>query len=188
MFDQFRGKMPIPEPLWDKFVSRYHRLEVPARTVLLREGQVSKKAYLIEKGCLRIWFNHDGKDISFQFFFENEGVSSAESFRRSVPSLFTIETIEPCILHWIDKEDLDANLRESMEVPAMREQMLEVFFERQLHYMKHFLSFIRDSPAERYRVLVREKPHIIQRVPQQHIASYLGITPVSLSRIRNRIS
>jgi CRP-like cAMP-binding protein len=69
----------------------------------------------------------------------------------------------------------------------MRKRMMDAFLERQLNYANHFISFIRDTPKERYLNLVKEKPHIVQRVPQQYIASYLGITPVSLSRIRSRI-
>jgi CRP-like cAMP-binding protein len=154
---------------------------------LLREGEILKNGFFIEKGCLRAWFNKNGKDISFQFFFEKEFVSSAESFRKNIPSSVTLETIVPCILHRITKEKMNKVLKEIMEVPELREQMTKVMFERQLNYMKHFVSFIKETPRERYQNLLNEKPHIIHRVPQQHIASYLGMTPVSLSRIRNKI-
>jgi CRP-like cAMP-binding protein len=187
MFEQYKNYFPQLKDKWDDYISHYHRIELPARTILLREGEVSKKAFLIEKGCLRVWFDYRGRDITFQFFFENEGVSSAESFRKSTPSFFTIESIEPCILYWIDKHDLDEIMKEILQIPEMRDQMIDTLFDRQLHYMKHFLSFIKDTPKERYLNLVKEKPHIILRVPQQYIASYLGITPVSLSRIRNKI-
>ncbi|HSZ86635.1 MAG TPA: Crp/Fnr family transcriptional regulator [Puia sp.] len=186
MFEKFKENFPQLKDKWDEYTSYYKRIEVPAKFVLLKEGEISKKAYLIEKGCLRVWFNHNGKDITFQFFFENEGVSSAESFRKNIPSYFTIETIEPCILHWIHKKDIDRIIKQTNEIPELRENMMNILFERQLHYMKHFLSFIKDTPTQRYLNLVKEYPKIVQRVPQQYIASYLGITPVSLSRIRNR--
>jgi hypothetical protein len=69
---------------------------------------------------------------------------------------------------------------------AFLKEMVEIIFDRQIHYMREFMSFIRDTPEERYLNLVRDKPHILQRVPQHYIASYLGITPVHLSRIRNK--
>jgi hypothetical protein len=87
MLERLRDKFPQLKDKWDKYLSCYHRIEVPAKTILLREGDVSKKAYLIEKGCLRAWFNNNGKDITFQFFFEMEGISSDESFRKKVPSM-----------------------------------------------------------------------------------------------------
>ncbi|MGF7039236.1 Crp/Fnr family transcriptional regulator [Mucilaginibacter lappiensis] len=173
---------------WEKYESYYHRLEVPAKTILLNEGDVSKKAYFIEKGCLRAWFNNKAKDVTFQFFFENDSVSSIESFRRGKPSLCTIESIEPCVLHWIHKKDFDNIMKELNAIPEICEQLSDIFLDRQINYMSHFLSFIRDTPKERYLNLLKEKPHIIRRVPQHYIASYLGITSVSLSRIRNAVN
>ncbi len=187
MFDKFKENFPLLKDKWDEFTGYYHRIEVAAGTVLLKEGEISKKAFMIEKGCLRVWFNNNGKDITFQFFFENEVVSSGESFRKKIPSVFSIEAIEPCVLHWIHKKDLDKIFSDINDIPEMRSNMLDIAFERQYHYMKHFLSFIKDSPEQRYRNLLKEKPMIIERVPQHYIATYLGITPVSLSRIRKRL-
>nr|MCS3815072.1 CRP-like cAMP-binding protein [Mucilaginibacter sp. X4EP1] len=188
MFDQFRERFPMLNHKWDEYISYYNRIEVPAKTVLLKEGDVSHKAFFIEKGCLRAWFNNNEKDITFQFAFENEILSGAESFRKSIPSFFTIETIEPSVLHWIHKKDLDKIVEETSQIPEMKDNMLNAAFDRQYHYMKHFLSFIRDTPEQRYLNLIKESPHIVRRVPQQYIATYLGITPVSLSRIRNRLT
>jgi len=177
----------VPQERWDQYIARFQRIEVPARTVLLREGEVSRKAFLIEQGCLRVWFDNNGDDTTFQFFFEGQGLSSIESYRKSIPSFFTIETLEPCILHRISKEDLDQIMLELKQLPGYTDQLLDFIMERQFHYMQQFLSFIKETPAERYLKLERERPEILQRVPQRYIASYLGITPVSLSRIRNKL-
>ena len=83
MFNHFVKQFHELQVYLDKYAACYHRIEVPAKTILLREGEISKKAFIIEKGSLRAWFGSKGKDITFQFFFENEGVSSIESFRRS---------------------------------------------------------------------------------------------------------
>ena len=96
----------IPE--WNEFLHLFKREKIPARTILLREGKISKKAFYIEKGCIRLWFNNNGKEVTFQFFFEGEGVSSIESFNTDQPSLFNIETIEPCILRSITKKDFQS--------------------------------------------------------------------------------
>jgi CRP-like cAMP-binding protein len=74
-----------------------------------------------------------------------------------------------------------------MQVPKLRDQMTDVMFDRQWHYAHHFISFIKYTPRERYAALVKERPELVLRVPQQYIASYLGITPVSLSRIRSKL-
>lgn len=185
MFDQLKKSFPKLQEQWDKYETYYHRLEVPAKTVLLNEGNVSKKAYYIEKGCIRVWFNNKGKDVTFQFFFEGEAVSSIESFRRGTPSLCTLETIEPSVVHWIHKKDFDSMMKELNSIPEIREHFSNIILDRQINYMSHFMSFIKDTPKERYLNLLKEKPQIIKRIPQHYIASYLGITSVSLSRIRN---
>lgn len=141
----------------------------------------------MEKGCLRVWFNNHGKDLTYRFVLESQYVSSAESYRKGNPSLFSIESIEPSILHWIHKRDLDRILGELQEIPAFRKEYMNAIFERQLDYMNKFLSFIRDNPTKRYQQLRKDRPEIIRRIPQHYIASYLGISPVHLSRIRNKL-
>lgn len=173
----------INDKEWSQFLHLFKEEEVPSKTVLLKEGAISQKAFYIEKGAVRAWFNNDGKDVTFQFFFERQGVSSIESFRTNQPSLLTIETIEPCILHSISKNDFQKILDSS---PVIRQQIEEYNFQRLIFYQKLFLSRIKDNPEKRYKELLENNPEIFQRVPQHYIASYLGITSVSLSRIRNR--
>lgn len=188
MLQQLRNSFPQLGAKWDQYESLYHRIEVPAKTVLLQEGDVSKKAWYIDQGCIRAWFNSKGRDLTLQFFFEGNSVTSIESFRRNVPSIYTLETIEPSILHWIAKKDWDLIMADLDEIPETRFKLHEVTLDRQLNYMRHFMSFIRDTPKERYLNLIKDRPEIIKRVPQHYIASYLGITSVSLSRIRSAVS
>lgn len=188
MLEKIRKLLPVSPEQWDAYASRLTQIQVPARTVLLREGEVSRRAYIVEKGCLRVWFNNRGDDMTFQFFFEHQTVSSIESFRTNTPSLFSIETIEPCTLWWIGKTDLDAIFAEVGHIPAVQQQLMETLFERTLNYMEHFQSFVRDTPQERYENLLAQRPHIVQRVPQHYIASYLGISSVHLSRIKSKIA
>ncbi|ANH82303.1 cyclic nucleotide-binding protein [Niabella ginsenosidivorans] len=182
------NKFPFTAAQWLQYKNYFKRITVPSKTVLLNEGAVSKKLYLIEKGCIRVWFNNNGRDITFQFFFENDTVASIESFRKKIPSLVTIETIEPSTLWWIYKKDMDRIIEEVLTTPALRDQFINAVFERTFDYMKHFFSFIRNTPEQRYTHLLNERPQLIQRVPQHYIASYLGITPVHLSRIKNKLA
>lgn len=168
---------------WNKFGHLFKRKEIPAKTILLREGEISKNGFYIEQGCIRLFFNNNGKDITFQFFFEGEGVSSVESFRTDQPSLFSIESIEPSIIHTVSKKDFQKILETS---PTIKQQVEDITVKRLFFYQRLFLSRIKDSPKKRYQELLANNPKLLQRVPQHYIASYLGITPVSLSRIRNR--
>jgi CRP-like cAMP-binding protein len=173
----------MPEFDFTTFKHLFTEKTIPAKTTLLREGDIARQAYAIQKGCLRLWFNNNGRDITFQFFFEGQGVSSIESFRNGRPSLFGIESLEPCHLLVITKKNFDILLAEA---PGFRTVVEESVYERLEHYSALFLSHIRDTPQERYKKLLAEHPEIIRRIPQHYIASYLGITPVSLSRIRNK--
>ncbi len=168
---------------FDQIKSIASKQEIAAKTVLLQEGEISKRIYFIEKGCLRLWFNNQGKDVSFQFFFEGEAVSSVESFWLNQPSSFSIEAIELTTLLVVDKLKFKSLIEESDENKRRMEAHL---LKRLFSYQKLFLSRIKESPQERYQMLLDENPKILQRIPQHYIASYLGITPVSLSRIRNR--
>lgn len=157
--------------------------ELPTKTLLLKEVNVATQLHVVQKGCLRLWFNKDGKGITVQFFFEGEVVSSIDSLINNEPSLFNIESIEPSQVVSINKEDM---VRLFSSRPEWEAESQRFLYQRFKQYAQLFLSHIRDSPQERYENLVRNHPEIIKRVPLHYIASYLGITPVSLSRIRNR--
>lgn len=188
MFEQFRNKFQLDDDKWNEYIDCFHRIEVPAKTILLKEGEVSKKMFLIEKGGIRAWFNNNGKDITSQFFFENETVGSIESFRKNIPSQTTIETIEPSILWWIHKTDLNRIIEEIKEIPQLRDMLIDKIFELTFDYMKYFFSMVKNTPQERYINLLKERPEIIKRVPQHYIASYLGISSVHLSRIKSELA
>lgn len=158
-------------------------LSVAPKTRLLEEGKIADRLYLIKKGCLRLFFCNEGKDITFQFFFEGDFVASFDSLYKRQPSLFSLESIEPTEGLAVKREDFFSLVEQH---PALRIMYEEKLIDRFRAYQQLFLSRIKNTPQQRYEELLKEHPHIIQRVPQHYIASYLGITPVSLSRIRNR--
>lgn len=158
-------------------------LSIPSKTMLLEEGKIADKLYFIRKGCLRLFFYNEGKDITFQFFFEGDFVASFDSLYKGTPSLFSLESIEPSEVMFIKQEDFYNEIENNS---SLRKVYEEKIIERFSFYQHLFLSRIKNTPQQRYEELLKEYPNIIQRVPQHYIASYLGITPVSLSRIRNR--
>lgn len=70
MFEHIKNRFPFPKEKWRKFLGSFERMEVPAKTLLLKEDEVSCNAYYIEKGIVRAWYNNDGKDVTFQFFLK----------------------------------------------------------------------------------------------------------------------
>lgn len=188
MLFHFRNKFPELNSFWDKYLEYQQRKEVPAKTILLEEGKVSGQYIFIEKGCVRAFFNNKGDDKTVQFFFENEGLASFDSFINNVPSLFTIETLEPSVVYLLPKQYVIQLMKELSQKPDFLEMILRVSAIRQMHYINEFVSFIRDTPEERYQSLLTERPHIVKRIPQHYIASYLGVSTVHLSRIKSKLA
>lgn len=184
MFEQFRNTLKLEDDKWNEYMGYFNRIEVPAKTILLNENDVSKEMFFIEKGSIRVWFNNGDKDITFQFFFEYEAVGSIESFVKNMPSSTNIETIEPSVLWSIHKNDFNRILVEIKEIPRLRDMFIDKIFNRTFDYMNYFLSMIKNTPKERYLNLLKERPEIVKRVPQHYIASYLGVSTVHLSRIK----
>lgn len=170
----------------EKYISNFENAEllsIPSKTILLEEGKIANKLYVIRKGCLRLFFYNGNKDITFQFFCEGDFVASFDSFYNNTPSLFSLESIEPSEVLTITKEEFFHIIDNDI---VIRHTFGKKIIERFSAYQHLFLSRIKNSPQQRYEELQKEHPEIIQRIPQHYIASYLGITPVSLSRIRNR--
>ncbi len=189
MLFHFKTHFPQLDAYWNKYLPLQERLEVPSKTVLLQEGKKASRYIFVQTGCVRIFFtDNTGADKTVQFFFENEGLTSLDSFINNTPSLFTIETIEPSVLWVLQKKHFEKLMEELQQEPDFLQMIMQVFAQRQLHYMNEFVSFIRDTPEQRYLNLLNERPHIVQRVPQHYIASYLGITRVHLSRIKGRLA
>jgi CRP-like cAMP-binding protein len=183
MFDNLIDKIKNDKANLTKFRDLFVENDIATKTIILHEGEISNHAHFIKKGCLRQWFNKDGKDITFQFFFENQAVASIDSFMNNQPSLFTIESIEPSTILSFSKNNFE---QITQIYPEFKDSFQDVLFQRFRNYALLFLSRIKDTPQERYEDLIKNHPEIIKRVPQHYIASYLGITSISLSRIKNR--
>ena len=153
------------------------------RSVLLEAGRKADRLFYVKNGVLRAAYVDDGRDITLQFFFEGQVIASIESFFKGTASEYSIETIEATTVWVYRKEDILKHLQAHPEFQGAVSDMAIV---RMLDYQHLFLSRIKDTPEQRYKALLAEHPEVMARVPQHYIASYLGITPVSLSRIRSR--
>jgi CRP-like cAMP-binding protein len=169
----------------EKVVNNVIVKEVPAGTILLSEDDIATKLFMVIKGCLRSYFIKDsGIEITSQFFIEGQMVASFESAITGTPSRQNIDAIEDSVLGIIQIKYLNEMVRVSS--PA-KDYLIRFLMSRLKDYMNRQASFILDNPEKRYIKLLHDNPELISRLPQQYIASYLGITPVSLSRIRTRI-
>lgn len=152
-------------------------------TMLLKEGQYSKDDYFILKGCLRAYYLIDGIEKTIEFYTEHEPVSPI-CVTEQTTSAYYLTCMEDSVL-LISNQELEQN---SFEQLPILERMCRLMSEQLLAKKQVDLhSFKTQSPEQRYMNLLANRPDLIQRVPQYQLASYLGITPQSLSRIRNRL-
>lgn len=176
---------PIDDENAGEFMKAVSFKKIASGTILLSEGEVATKLFFVVSGCLRIYFiKEDGKDITAQFFVEDQFVASFESAITGMPSRTHIEAIEDSIVGSIPLKSLEDILNKST---IMREKFSRFLLKRLAYYMERCSSYILDSPEKRYLNLLENSPELVARLPKQYIASYLGITPVSLSRIRTRL-
>jgi CRP-like cAMP-binding protein len=167
--------------IFEEYQHLFEEIIVPPKTVLLHEGETSQKIFFVKQGALRLWANNKGEDVTFRFCFENE---AASSFLGNGPSIFTIESIETSTVIVMKLTDFKM-IMETM--PECKDEFIKFLTKRVGDYARLFLSRITKTPEERYLEMMKNNPEILLRVPQHYIATYLGITPVSLSRIRNRV-
>jgi len=177
--------MKIAPELRDTFRQIGEPKEYPKKFTLLEYGEVSMHAYFVESGCIRLWYNNDGQDISVKFFLPGELSASLESLYREEPSKYELETITPCIVRVATKTELQAKAAKSQ---ALEDYLTSVIVHCMADYQDLFVDRIGSPPEHRYRALIEQDPEILDLVPLHYIASYLGITPVSLSRIRKKVA
>jgi len=158
--------------------------QVPKKFKLAEEGKIEKELFFILKGLVRLYYTKEGEEITGFIFKENLFASSYDSFLRQAPGIQTLETLEDSVLLVINKRERD-ELYEAL--PKMHILARKVAEQRFINTQMILSSFILDSPEERYRKFEEQHGDLLLRVPHHIIASYLGITPVSFSRIRKRI-
>lgn len=152
-------------------------------TILLREGQKSKESYFVLKGCIRTYFVIDGEEKTTAFYTEMEALTPPCVISQT-PSEYYVSCLEDTILV-ASNSDMEAEMNSKFpKFELMCRKLSEELLARQ---RIDFDEFKTSSPEQRYLSLLQKRPDLIQRVPQHQLASYLGITPQSLSRLRARI-
>lgn len=152
-------------------------------TILLKEGQKTKHSYFVLKGCIRTYYIIDGVEKTTAFYTEMEGLTP-HCIKSNTTSEYYISCIEDTILIVSNAEmEVDINSK----FPKFDTMCRIVSEERLAKQQIDFDEFKLSSPEQRYQNLLQNRPDLIQRVPQHQLASYLGIKPQSLSRLRARI-
>lgn len=183
IFDFITQYIPLRDA--DKAVISQQNLfrVITKNTVLLQPDQFAKECYFILKGCIRKYYLVDGEERNTAFYFENDTITPSGYFTKK-PSAYFLATLEETIVA-IGSEERNKVLIE--RIPALAAMIQTLNTENITATENELDTFKTLSPENRYLHLLTSRPDIFDRIPLYHIATYLGITPVSLSRMRKRL-
>lgn len=177
-------KVTIPESEWDFIASKLEIKTYKKKEFLITSNAVENNIYFILEGVFRMFIDLPEKDITVDFGFPNNFISSYSSFLTQNPSVSCIQSLTKSKVIYITREDLDQIYKKTKVGESIGRIFAEEFFR---YKSKRELSFLIESPTDRYLNLVKEQQQLIQEIPQKYLASYIGITPQALSRIRGKI-
>lgn len=183
----FEHVVPLPDPVWQAVLEVAQFTRFTKKQILLEPGQVCDRMILIHQGAMRLYRLPDGLDITYFFFFPQALAFATDfaSFTTDVPSQYYLECIDDCQVTIFYRSDIYAVYERYPQMQKfgrlMAEQAYRMMDRRMSHFQFHDLQ-------TRYLAMLEEESTLLQRVPQHLLATYLGVTPESLSRIKQRVT
>lgn len=176
-----RSIYPLDEASWLNIKQALVPVSFPKGHTLLRSGRVEPFVYFMERGIARAYTKRQRKEITFWFGCEGAVLFSYNSYIHGRPGYETVELLEDCDLYKTDTETLHALFSLTLDLANWGRKLAE---QELVKTEQHFVNLLHKTAKERYRDLLQQHPDLLRRVPLMHIASYLGVTQVTLSRIR----
>lgn len=170
---------------WGLFINKMQEVKFAKGSVILEAGKIERHTYFIAKGMLRYFYLRPKDDLTFDFGYPNEFASGYDSFITQTPANYNIEAIADSVLWRISYTDLQKIYETTAKGHAMGRVISESLY---LKRVKRERLFITENAEKRYNRLLRDHPTLPDQVLLRFIASYLGITPPELSRIRKRVA
>lgn len=159
---------------------------IPSGTQIVKLEDVPTKIYMLVSGAIRCYVSTEaGKEFNKNFYLPTSFVGSLTALLKRKPSLFVFETLTDCKVYELDYYKLMKLCDENPKLKSLYSKILEMLY---VKYEKRLVEMISLNATDRYKQLLKQNPNIEDSISQYHIASYLGITPVQLSRIRKKIS
>ncbi len=173
----------LPDAEMDDVLSRFKKRSVKKNDFLLREGETCKDLIFVQSGCLRLYYSTDEIEVSVWFALKHSSAIEIYSFISETPTNYYLQAIENTEILFLPKTELN---KLYIRYPKMQEMMRKFWEDVILHLLERFTALQRDSAEQRYLDLLN-KPELLQTIPQKYLASFIGVTPTSLSRIKKNI-
>lgn len=153
--------------------------------LLIQQGDIPTKCYFVLKGCVRQYsVDEDGREVTSNFYTEEQTIALFNHHKEHKTSEYSFACVEDCVVVVGQLEVEQDMYAKYTQLESMTRRMIEENFSQM---QEQFAMFIASSPEERFKTLLQRQPSLLDRVPQHQLASYLGMTPESLSRIKRRI-
>jgi CRP-like cAMP-binding protein len=172
------------EPDLNHISEKFRKKKVEKGSFILKQGEVCTDIAFVEKGCFRLYYLKDDVEVSVWFSFQGNSAIDIYSFISGEPSIYFMEAIEDSEVRYLTKTDLD-KLYQSH--PGMQEMIRNFWEDVILNLIVRFTSLQTDTAEKRYLDLLK-KPEYLNAIPQKYLASFIGVTPTSLSRIRRLLA
>lgn len=181
LFDNISSRIPLRQIDQDLIADAFIHERLAKHSLVLRQDKIARKLYLVESGIFRSFYSHDGRDVSSWFYKEGQWMTSWHSFYNQRAGFESIEALEECSVYSLDKHRYDELIKSSRAF----ESFMRLLAEEQLAFMDlYFKGYMFMSAREKYDLLLSHFPDIELRVKLGTIASYLGISQETLSRLR----
>lgn len=173
--------VPLEPPVRDELLRALVRQDFAKGACLLRAGQTSQHYHFIERGLVKSSFYKEDKEFIMTFFQENILFTEINSYLTGAPSKYQLLALEPTTVYSIARPDIERLCRQHHAIETLFKQLLAF---ASVGMMKRISEMLEENATTRYRLFVQEKALFMQRISLGDLAAYLGITQVSLSRIR----
>jgi CRP-like cAMP-binding protein len=173
----------LPEMELDAIAGKFKKRSVKKNEFLLCQGEVCRDLVFVQEGCLRLYYMADAVEVSVWFSFKHSSAIELNSFISERPSEYFLQAIEDSEVLYLTKPELE-KLYEAY--PKMQEMMRKFWEDVVINLIDRFTALQRDPAEKRYRDLLKKPPYL-QKIPQKYLASFIGVTPTSLSRIRKLV-
>lgn len=164
----------ILDPYWEK------EIELKRNDFITSPGDINTNMYFVVDGSLRVFIEDDTEEHTIRFGYKNSFITALDSFLKDIPTTFYIQAIKKCTLKVISKEKYLACINASIENQEIWQLLLQEFVYQQIERENDLIIY---SPQKRFERVFKRSPQLFQEIPQKYIASYLRMTPETLSRI-----